>query len=88
MNSAADEHRHRAHRVALGIAGRICRHRKSRGLTQRALADLAGMKPGAIAHYEAGRSTPSVEALLVLAFALGVEPGALLTPADVDVEEE
>jgi transcriptional regulator with XRE-family HTH domain len=54
-------------------------YRKKRGLTQKGLAEVAGVSSAAmISHYEGGRFDPSPETLRKLGEALGVTPDDLL----------
>lgn len=52
--------------------------RERRGMTARALADAAGVKPPHISRMENGTALPSVPVLLQLAAGLGIHPGVLL----------
>lgn len=52
------------------LGSRLRRIRCGQGLSQQALADLSGLKRGAIAHYESGKNCPSLPALVALAKAL------------------
>lgn len=52
--------------------------RKSRCLTQAALAELTGKAVETISNMERGRIAPSLDTLVDIANALGVEPGTLL----------
>lgn len=52
--------------------------REKKGLTQSELATKAGFQPSAIAHFEAGRRTPSLDNLRRLADALAVTLDYLL----------
>lgn len=52
--------------------------REERGLTQTALAALAGLKRMAIHHYEKGKHGKALVDLVRIAKALGVQPQALL----------
>ena len=58
-------------RAELELGLLIARLRESRGLSQRALAERAGMPQSAIARYEKAGRTPSVTILWRLAEALG-----------------
>ena len=51
--------------------------RAHRGLTQRQLADLAGLSPGAIGELERGRRVPRADTAFRLAGALGLPVGDL-----------
>lgn len=52
--------------------------REARGLSQADLADKTGLQPAAIAHFEAGRRSPSMKNLRVLSLALGVSADYLI----------
>lgn len=69
--------------VKIEEAREILRHnvryfRKSRNLTQAALAERMGIAQPNIAQIEAGKRSPSFETLISLADALGVAPDLLL----------
>lgn len=51
--------------------------RKERGLTQRALADAAGLSQALIAELERGKHPPSRSSLAKIAAALGTDPSTL-----------
>lgn len=59
------------HISSLGPA--IKRYRKVAGLTQAELGERTGFDPKTISRFETGTYTPSVEALFMLASALGVK---------------
>jgi transcriptional regulator with XRE-family HTH domain len=52
--------------------------RTQRGLTQAKLAGRLGVSAGALRHWEAGRSTPTLVQIQNAAWALRVAPDALL----------
>ncbi len=54
-------------------AGLLADARRRAGLSQRGLAALAGTSPSAIAEYEAGRRDPTVNSLIRLVEACGME---------------
>ena len=56
--------------------------RKWRGLTQSALAEKANLRQAYLSELEAGKKTPSVEALRALARALDIDVETLLPPED------
>ena len=56
--------------------------RLAAGLTQRQLAQRAGVAPGRIGDWERGRFRPEPASLTRLAQALAVTPAALQTPTD------
>lgn len=64
--------------MAVGIALRLKRLRKARGLTQQALAVKAGLSPGYLARLEVGMQDPRASTLRKLARALGVPVAALV----------
>ena len=56
--------------------------RERRALTQRELADLAGVSRATLISLEAGRENPYPTTVRKLAKALGVAPDALMEPAE------
>ncbi|MDR2947040.1 MAG: helix-turn-helix domain-containing protein [Candidatus Adiutrix sp.] len=60
-----------AKRWALGKA--ITKARLDKGLTQKDLADLVGVKGGSVSNWEVGRGSPTYDAALKLDAALGLE---------------
>lgn len=54
------------------LGERLCKIRKSRGLTQEQLGELVGLSKRMIAHYEAGSKAMTVVSLQKIAKALGV----------------
>ena len=56
--------------------------RKERGLSQRELANRAGTSQAAIAAYESGRRSPSLETLARIVRAAGLDLRIQLAPAD------
>src|SRR5437016_5826345 len=78
--------------VGKAIGERVAAFRKRHGWQQRELADelqqlgWEGVDRTIVAKLETGRRNISVEELLTLAAALGVEPGALLLPRDDQTE--
>ena len=60
---------------------RIAEFRKSRGLTQERLAEMAGLHRVLIARYEAGITKPSVDSLVKIAGALHVTVDDLIEKA-------
>ncbi len=62
------------------VAGRLTEAREARGLTQTELAELTGIKPQSISHYEQGRQSPSPEALELLCAQLSVPLRLFLRP--------
>jgi len=59
---------------------KMTHHRRSRGLSQRALATAAGVSQAMVAELERGKHPPSEASLSKIARALGVEPATLFTP--------
>ena len=55
------------------------RWREKRGLTQDALAGLAGIASSYLSHIERGEHVPSLTIILKLSFALDILPGDLLS---------
>jgi len=64
--------------MTVGLASRVKRLRKARGLTQQALAVKAGVSLGYLARLEIGMHDPRLSTLQKLAKALGVPVGQLL----------
>ena len=60
------------------ICHRLRAVRLDRGLTQRALAEQAGLTNTCVSRIENGHITPSLKTLLRLCHALGTSPNALL----------
>jgi transcriptional regulator with XRE-family HTH domain len=64
------------------LADRLAAFRRARNLTQRQLADMAGLTQGGVAGIESGkrgvRGSIEADTLLRLAEALGVQPRELL----------
>jgi transcriptional regulator with XRE-family HTH domain len=65
----------------------VRRYRKLRGMTQEQLALEAGMERSYVSDLERGQRNPSVRALGRLAYALSIEPRALLDARPTDVPE-
>jgi transcriptional regulator with XRE-family HTH domain len=61
---------------------RLVSLRKSRGLTQQALADLVGMHISQIRRYESGQSQPTLDAIRKLSVSLSVSADMLLFEKD------
>ena len=66
--------------VALGQ--RILIRRMAMQLTQKQLAELAGISASYLGRIERGRRAPSVETLIALCNALAVRPTELLPPQE------
>lgn len=64
--------------AAMPLGERIRQLRKEAGLSQAELADKIGADPGRVSRYEAGRITPSAEALARLAETLNISIDHLL----------
>ncbi len=64
----------------LGIAEALIRWRRVRGLSQRALAERAGMHHPILARLEMGHTDPRLSTLERLAEGLGVSVPELFTP--------
>ena len=58
---------------------RIKSIREEEGVSQRQLAKLTGLSHSAISEMESGKTSPTLHFLLVIAEALEIELGALLT---------
>ena len=59
------------------LPARIRAARQHSGLSQRALAHALGVTPGAVGHWETGRTTPSARHLLELAGRIGLDLAGL-----------
>ena len=64
--------------LAKSFGERLHRYREDRGLSQRQLAQLAGLDPISISRYERGQGLPTADALAELAKTLHVTADALL----------
>jgi transcriptional regulator with XRE-family HTH domain len=62
--------------MPMGYSDHIAVLRKKQGLTQAQLAEMVGVEQPTVQRWETGKREPDYEALLTLADALGVEPGA------------
>ncbi len=62
------------------LGGNISRLRHAKKLSQQELADKAGMSKSFVAMVERSASTVSLDKIVFLAVALGVEPYALIVP--------
>lgn len=69
------------------IGERLKQARKAAGLSQRTLADRAGVTAMAISKYESGQSVPSSRVLVALAKALGVRTEYFFRPVKVELQE-
>lgn len=72
--------------VRYQLASRLKNIRKSKGLSQAALAEVMGCEINTISRYETGINAPSVEHLLRLADALDVSPMDILPPKNPTVQ--
>ena len=59
--------------------------RDLRKMTQSELASKSGITQGSLAHFEAGKNSPSVQTLMALAAALEISPAIFFTTEDVMV---
>jgi transcriptional regulator with XRE-family HTH domain len=75
-------HTARLHRFRMSIAANLLRLRKSQGLTQPQLADLAGLHVNQVRRYEAGSAQPSLDGLKKIALALHVSLDELVFEAN------
>ena len=66
----------------LAFAANLQRARQAAGLTQAELAEKSGVSQPHISQLESGTWEPRLATIMQLARALGIEPGALLPPAD------
>lgn len=69
----------------IGIKIRVAR--KSRGITQAALAKMIGQSPSSIAMYESGQREPEYEVLEALADVFNVPMAYFLLEKDITVED-
>ena len=60
------------------LAGNLRRLRRERGLTQRELAEAAGLNRSVVARYEQGHTAPHRDCVAALAYALSVDVEALI----------
>jgi len=61
--------------------------RRTRGLSQEQLAHLAGLDRTYVSSCEAGRRNATIKTIVRLAAALGVDPCALVSDAQLDESE-
>ena len=61
------------------IGTRIVEIRRSRGISQEALASLAGISRTYLSNIESGRNVPGIDVLVSIASSLDVDLGALLS---------
>ena len=74
--------RQRYRELARTLATDLRRTRLDRGLSQRAVAEAAGIDPSLLSRIEAGSREPSLKTMVALATALGMEPSLRFYPAD------
>ena len=65
------------HKMFIQIGLNILYYRKEQGITQQALAEMASFSRNHIQKIETAKATPSIEALLDIAEALGIPIGKL-----------
>ena len=70
------------HEIDMNFAHHLATARKNAGLTQQALADRANIHVTQIRRYEAGTSTPTLDALRNIAIGLAVTTDSLLFDPD------
>ena len=68
------------------IGSRIRRYREERGLSQKQLAELIGVKNSRVSNWEQGLNRPDADILAALCRALQVSPSELLDVRLVDDE--
>ena len=68
------------------IGSRIRRYREERGLSQKQLAELIGVKNNRVSNWEQGLNRPDADILATLCRALQVSPSELLDVRLVDDE--
>ena len=69
-------------KLASAIALAVFTYRADRGLSQRALADMLGMRQPQVARMEAGEVNPTMDTLTRLSKALGLHVTIRITPDD------
>jgi transcriptional regulator with XRE-family HTH domain len=67
------------------VAANVRALRERRGLTQEQLAEAASIGPRYLQEVERARTNPSLEMLVAIADALGVDPRRLLRPAELEI---
>ncbi len=70
------------------IGEKIHQYRRSKGLTQVELANLAGVSKAAISRYESGSREPSLKHLQAIAKAMGIKSIYLLPSWFINEVEE
>ena len=69
-------------KLASAVALAVFTYRTDRGLSQRALADMLGMRQPQVARMEAGEVNPTMDTLTRLSKALGLHVTIRITPDD------
>jgi len=69
-------------KMASAVALAVFTYRTDRGLSQRALADMLGMRQPQVARIEAGEVNPTMDTLTRLSKALGLHVTIDITPDD------
>lgn len=72
----------------MGIAGRIQKLRKSKGISQEELADRIGVSRQAVSKWESGQSTPDIEKIILLSEYFGTTTDYLLKGIEPSDETE
>ena len=57
--------------VRVAIMGELIKARRDRGISQRKLEEMTGIKQSVIARMETGKSSPKLETIVKILFALG-----------------
>ncbi len=68
----------RDQRLATEFGERVRTARLATGLSQEALADVAGVHRTMVGHVERGEATPTIRTVVRLADALGIDPAELV----------
>ena len=68
------------------LYNKLSYYRRLRGISQKQLADLIGVTPGTISHYESGRRLPNIQMALKLAQILEVSVEDLFSPEIIQDE--
>lgn len=71
-------------KLAASLAANVAALREKRGLTQQALAKLAGLPRSTVTYLESGSGNPSIRSLAQVAGALQISLEELLTPPHAD----
>lgn len=72
----------------MGIAGKIQKLRKSKGISQEELADRIGVSRQAVSKWESGQSTPDIEKIILLSDYFGTTTDYLLKGIEPSDETE